>query len=51
MVAREDRKLPWLDRLALGLHLVACKACPRFKQQMLQMRNQLKQWRNYTSRE
>ena len=49
MVAREDRALPWPDRLALGLHLLACKACPRFERQMLQMRNQLKQWRHYTA--
>jgi hypothetical protein len=51
MVAREDRTLPFLDRLALGLHLLACKACPRFEKQMLSMRYQLKQWRNYTTRD
>ncbi len=49
LVAREDRALRWTDRVALGLHLLACKACPRFERQMLQMRNQLKQWRNYTT--
>ena len=49
MVAREDRALEWPDRLALRLHLLACKACPRFERQMLQMRNQLKQWRNYAA--
>lgn len=49
MVAREDRTLPWHDRLALRLHLLACQACPRFNRQMLSMRNQLKQWRNYTT--
>jgi hypothetical protein len=49
MVAREDRDLDWPDRLALRLHLLACKACPRFERQMLQMRNQFKQWRNYTT--
>lgn len=49
LVAREDRALSWSDRLALGLHLLACKACPRFERQMLQMRNQIKQWRNYTT--
>ncbi len=48
MVAREDRALAWPDRLALRLHLLACKACPRFERQMLAMRNNLKQWRNYT---
>lgn len=49
MVAREDRALSWNDRLALRLHLLVCKACPRFNRQMLSMRNQLRQWRNYTT--
>jgi hypothetical protein len=47
MVAREDRVLGWPDRVALRLHLMICRACPRFERQMLGMRNQLKQWRNY----
>ncbi len=47
MVAREDLALPLADRLALRLHLLICKACPRFERQMLGMRNGLKQWRNY----
>ena len=49
LVAREDRELGWGDRWALRLHLLVCKACPRFERQMLSMRNQLKQWRNYTT--
>lgn len=49
MVAREDRALPLADRMSLRLHLLVCKACPRFEQQMLSMRNHLKQWRNYTT--
>lgn len=49
MVAREDRALNLPDRLALSLHLLACKACPLFERQMLEMRNQLKRWRNYTT--
>jgi len=49
MVAREDHSLVWNDRLALRLHLLACKACPRFARQMLSMKNNLKQWRNYTA--
>lgn len=51
MIVREDRPLVWRDRLTLYLHLLACKACPRFERQMLTMRNQLKEWRNYTSSE
>jgi hypothetical protein len=49
MVAREDRILPWPDRVALGLHLLICEACPRFERQMLSMRSSLKHWRNYTT--
>jgi hypothetical protein len=48
MVAREDRALPWPDRLALRLHLAACRACPKFERQMLTMRNALRQWRHYS---
>ena len=49
MVAREDMALAWADRVALRLHLLACQACPRFERQLLHMRNNLKQWRNYTT--
>lgn len=51
MVAREDRPLPYADRLALQLHLLACQACPRFERQMLLLRNSMKQWRNYSGPE
>ncbi|WP_234266647.1 zf-HC2 domain-containing protein [Hydrogenophaga sp. NFH-34] len=48
MVAREDRDLPWAERLALRLHLAVCHACPRFERQMLTMRNAMRQWRHYS---
>lgn len=51
MVAREDRALPWADRLALRLHLAVCQACPRFERQLLTMRNALRQWRHYSESE
>ncbi len=51
MVAREDRALPWADRLALRLHLMACAACPRFERQLLTLRNSMRQWRNYADSE
>ncbi len=51
MVAREDRPLPWGDRVGLRLHLAMCKACPGFERQMLTMRNAMKQWRGYTEDE
>jgi hypothetical protein len=48
LVAREDRELPAVERLALRLHLAACGACPLFERQLLTMRNAMKRWRNYT---
>jgi len=48
LVAREDRPIDLADRFALGLHMLACNACPKFERQVLSMRNSLKQWRNYT---
>lgn len=47
MLDREDRALPLADRAALRLHLVICKACPRFERQLLTMRHAMKQWRGY----
>ena len=49
LVAREDRQLGFADRIAVRLHLAACKACPKFERQMLTMRNQMNQWRNYAA--
>lgn len=48
LIAREDRPLRLGDRIALRLHLAACKACPTFEKQVLTMRSALRQWRNYT---
>jgi hypothetical protein len=47
LVAREDRALPLVERMALRLHLAACKACPVFERQLLTVRNSLQSWRNY----
>ena len=47
LVAREDRALPLAERVALRLHLAACKACPAFERQLLTVRNALHSWRNY----
>jgi hypothetical protein len=48
MVAREDRSLPFVERLALRLHLAACRACPRMEQQLLTMRKAFARWRHYS---
>jgi hypothetical protein len=47
LVAREDRALPLVERVALRLHLAACNACPVFERQLLTLRNSLQSWRNY----
>ena len=47
VIAREDRDLPWAERLALRLHMAACAACPRFEKQVVLMRSAMQQWRNY----
>lgn len=49
LIAREDRSLALAERIALRLHLAACKACPRFERQMLTMRNAMRHWRHYAS--
>lgn len=49
LIAREDRALSRGDQLALRLHLLICKACPKFARQMLTLRNSMKEWRNYTT--
>lgn len=49
LIAREDRQLPWSDRLALRLHMVMCVTCPRFERQILTMGHAMRQWRNYDS--
>lgn len=51
LIAREDRLLPWRDRLALRMHMAVCVACPIFERQVLAMRNALQQWRNYENLE
>ena len=48
LIAREDRVLPLTERVGLRMHMVLCRACPRFERQLLTMRNAMKQWRNYT---
>ena len=48
LVAREDRPLPTAERLALRLHLAACRTCPVFERQLLTMRNAFSRWRNYS---
>jgi hypothetical protein len=46
LVAREDRELPVAERVALRLHLAACKACPVFERQLMTMRAGFNRWRS-----
>ena len=48
LVAREDRTLPMVERVALRFHLAACNACPAFERQLLTMRNAFQRWRHYS---
>jgi hypothetical protein len=51
VVAREDRALPLNERLALRIHMNFCDACPVFERQFMTLRNALRQWRSYQSRD
>jgi hypothetical protein len=46
LVAQEDRRIAMSDKVALRLHLYACKACPNFEQQLVIMRKSMAAWRN-----
>ena len=47
VIAREDRVLPLVERLAIRMHMAICDTCPVFERQILTMRHALRQWRNY----
>jgi hypothetical protein len=49
LIAQEDRKIDMSDRVALRLHVYACKTCPNFEQQLIIMRQSMKLWRNYSA--
>ncbi|HEU4457519.1 MAG TPA: zf-HC2 domain-containing protein [Methylibium sp.] len=51
MSTRNDRELPWTERLALRLHLAACDACPAFDRQMRLMDEAMGRWRAYVQRD
>lgn len=44
----EERALPWHERLAVRLHMLACQACPRFAAQVALMRRAGDRWRRYS---
>ena len=44
----EDKALPLADRVAVRLHMLACRTCPRFVQQVEFMRKASARWRKYS---
>ena len=47
VLARHERELGPVERLAVRLHMVICAACPRFERQVALMRRALPRWRAY----
>lgn len=47
LLAREDRSLPFYQRLAIRLHILTCRACQRFERQTLTLRHALQVWRTH----
>jgi hypothetical protein len=51
VLAREDRPVTLTERLHMRFHMLICKACPKFEQQILTLRQGLKNWRAYSERD
>lgn len=47
VLAGEDRRLGWFERLLVRQHLRVCAACPRFARQVALMRGAMGRWRHY----
>ncbi|ALT76974.1 MAG: zf-HC2 domain-containing protein [Burkholderiaceae bacterium] len=44
----EDRRLGLGERLSVRMHMLICKACPRFLKQVSLMRKASARWRSYS---
>ena len=44
----EDRRLRLSERLGVRVHMLICKACPKFARQLLFMRGAMGQWKRYS---
>lgn len=42
VIERQDRLLPWGDRIAVRVHLLMCSACRCFERQMVLLREALR---------
>ena len=47
VLARQDRALGLAERLAVRVHMVICKGCPRFERQVALMQQAMPRWRRY----
>jgi hypothetical protein len=47
LLAAQDRAPRWGERVRLHLHLLACRACTRFDQQLRLMNRAMGRWRAY----
>jgi hypothetical protein len=47
VLAGEDRRLGFVERVALRLHMKICAACPQFGRQVALMRQAMPRWRAY----
>ena len=47
MLGGEDRRLTWVERVAVRLHMQICVACPTFGRQVALLREALPRWRAY----
>ncbi len=43
----QDRQLALGERIGVRLHMMICKACPRFAQQVALMHDAMGRWRQY----
>jgi hypothetical protein len=43
----EDRRLRLSERLGVRVHMLMCKACPKFAQQVQFMRGAMGRWKQY----
>jgi hypothetical protein len=49
ITSRLDRELPWFELAVLRMHVMACKACPRFERQVRLMDEAMGRWRTYAN--
>jgi hypothetical protein len=47
----EERRLGFVERVGIRLHLMICDACPKFMRQVEFMRATMGRWRNYRDAE